>query len=415
MTEKDIRDLMLAGEEKVSPEVWSNIRSRLDGAVVPPAASAWRRWGWSFALAAVAALAVILPMTLGKSAKEPSQLAAQVIEVDGGAGIQAAEDELNAQDELSVEDELLTGTALRAAVPAQTAVGNDRKSVAQNTSGKQEAAATAQEADNSQDVTGVSTQEAGDIPQQNDTQDAATQDGSRDNAEEISLRTDPFARMAWEDKRSSGSKVALTFNSSVAGNDSDFLGNPSTQYRQSSTSSAIKSGITETSTSVYGIPVSFGIGGRFSFNDRFSLGTGVSYSLLTRTFTGNYIQGATFITGTDIRHTMHYLGIPVNAYFSIIGSKAIDFHVFGGGSFEFCLSNRYAISQPSGDITVKDPVKGVQMSAAVGLGVSFHLNDFLSIYLDPSARYYFRSQHPKSLRTDKPFMVNLELGLSFDL
>ena len=41
--------------------------------------------------------------------------------------------------------------------------------------------------------------------------------------------------------------------------------------------------------------------------------------------------------------------------------------------------------------------------------------DSIGLYLDPSVRYYFHGNQPKSIRTDKPFMFNLDAGLRFKL
>ena len=58
---------------------------------------------------------------------------------------------------------------------------------------------------------------------------------------------------------------------------------------------------------------------------------------------------------------------------------------------------------------------GVQGSADLGLGVQMKISDHLGLYLDPSAKYYFGANQPKTIRTQQPVMFNLEFGVRFDL
>ena len=375
---------MLNAEEKVPSRVWSNIRSRIS-----PAPSNWG-WAWGLALACVAAIAIALPLAINDKPAPEEQLAAKVIVVDSAA--ESLEPSIP-EERLS---QVLT-TAPKQAAPMAEITTEDR--IAEPD--------VHQIAGNAAEMPTVTSVEAEAETSAETTPSEVTGKPVGKSIGEI----DAFDRMAMEDNKKSGSNFSITANSTVSGNDSDFLGESSIMFRSSSSGMQAYTGITETGPSVYGIPVSFGLGIRHHFNEKLSIGSGLTYSLLTRSFTGSY----NVITEASIRHNMQYLGVPVNLYYSIIGNKVIDFHVFGGGSLEFCVSNSYRISQASGDILLNEPVSGVQFSAGIGLGASFRLNDFLSICIDPSARYYFRSSHPKSLRTDKPFMVNLELGLKFDL
>jgi hypothetical protein len=62
-----------------------------------------------------------------------------------------------------------------------------------------------------------------------------------------------------------------------------------------------------------------------------------------------------------------------------------------------------------------EAVKGVQLSANVGIGVEFILGKHVGIYLDPSLRYYFTGSQPKSIRTVQPLMLGFEAGVRFNL
>lgn len=190
--------------------------------------------------------------------------------------------------------------------------------------------------------------------------------------------------------------------------------------KQPSISSAPpKTGVKETSTrSVYGIPLSFGAGVKIDFTDRWSLGVGLNYTLLTRRFYGSYTrineQGSIEMNmQTDIRNSQNYVGIPVNAFYNIVNSRHLNFYTYAGGTVEKCVSDKYQLLGK--DITHTEKAKGVQLSADLGIGVEFLIGDYLGLYIDPSLRYYFDNGQPSSIRTAQPLMLGFEMGLRVKL
>lgn len=179
-----------------------------------------------------------------------------------------------------------------------------------------------------------------------------------------------------------------------------------------------QTGITETSTNTtYGIPVSVGAGVKISLNDRWSLGVGANYSLLTRKFYGTYTKAEDGVevnsTSSDIRNLQHFVGIPVNAYYNILNNKHINLYAYAGGAVEKCIADKYEVLSTS--ITHTEKPAGVQLSANIGLGVEFMLGKHVGLYADPSLRYYFDNGQPKSIRTAQPLMLGLDLGLRIKL
>ena len=171
--------------------------------------------------------------------------------------------------------------------------------------------------------------------------------------------------------------------------------------------------------SQYAIPISVGIGARYQFAGRWSVGAGVNYTMLSRTFAGVFtrIENGLLLDriSTDIRHNIHYIGIPVNFYYDILNSRRVKFYAYGGGAVEFPVSNSYRVKNSQNDIIMKEKVKGVQYSVGAGIGVEFMLANHLGLYLDPGFRYYFDNGQPVSIRTQQPFMMNFELGFRFDI
>ena len=198
----------------------------------------------------------------------------------------------------------------------------------------------------------------------------------------------------------------------VGGNDSNITYGGTGISQMAPGPGSADAGISESSTSTYGIPFTLGLGTRFHIGDRFSLGTGLEYSLLTRTFKGTYSDNY----AGSIYHAVQYVGVPVNAYYDLLSASdgLLNLYAWGGGAAEICVSNQYRLLSEPG-LTVKDKAGALQFSVALGIGVEIPLSGKLSLYLDPAVRYYFHGNQPKSLRTDKPFMFNMDAGLRFNL
>ena len=180
-----------------------------------------------------------------------------------------------------------------------------------------------------------------------------------------------------------------------------------------------KTTIEQTSTeTLYGIPLSFGVGVRLHFSERWSLGMGLNYSLLTSKFNGKYIQVTDGVeeapVAGNVRNVQHYIGIPINAYYDIFSKDFIKLYAYAGGTVEKCVQNRYQV-QATTVINHSENVNGVQLSANAGIGVEFVLGRYVGLYIDPSLRYYFNNGQPKSIRSSQPLMLGFEAGLRFNL
>ena len=242
------------------------------------------------------------------------------------------------------------------------------------------------------------------------------------SSDEMTYRfNEEYEPSEWEEKKERRKVGTSLVISGIAGtNGTQAKPGGQGMLKQPSISSAPpKTGIKETSTrSTYGIPVSFGAGVKIDFTDRWSLGVGLNYTLLTRRFYGSYTevneQGSIVInTQTDIRNTQSYVGIPVNAFYNIVDTRHLNFYTYAGGAVERCVSDKYQLLGK--DITHSEKAKGVQLSVNLGIGVEFLLGDYLGLYIDPSLRYYFDNGQPKSIRTDQPLMLGFEMGLRVKL
>lgn len=208
--------------------------------------------------------------------------------------------------------------------------------------------------------------------------------------------------------------------SGVAGTNNARNGSGNGPFKRPQISTAPpKTGIEEKSTeSTYGLPLSAGVGVKIGLTPRWSIGTGVNYTLLTRRFYGTYthVDGNGIVdvsTGSDIRNIQQYVGVPVNVFYNILDRDHVNFYAYAGGTVEKCISDKYSLMGTS--INHSETAKGVQLSANAGVGVEFILGKRLGLYIDPSLRYYFDCGQPKSIRTVQPLMLGFEMGLRVKL
>lgn len=401
--DRQVREMLGDAQEKVPAGVWKGVRSELEG---QRAAMWWRRAGLALAAAAVV-LGIIL-----FTREEDHSVPAPVAEIPAENLQQSTPlQESTMPEEVQTVPSVMPVTRaarttghnlIAAAAPAEIAGMDD------SLAGATSDTAGMDDAQESAAATETSPTEAR-VYSSHVKEDAPAAQGTAPAAWE-----DPFAEKTSSTKTSRGASIELKGAFAANKNSIKFasrgiMGSPS----------LITTGIEQTSESTYGIPFSAGIGARWYLSDRFSLGTGVSYSLLTRKFTGNFLapqsSGASSVKDADISHSLSYIGIPVNAYFDLIRHDPVGLYIFAGGEAERAIANNYNISKSGTVQTYSENVSGLQWSAQIGFGVTFKLTDFMSLYADPSLKFYFNGAQPQSVRTQQPLMFNAEIGLRFDL
>ncbi len=367
-----LRSMMEDAQEPAPAGAWRAISSRLDAIAGAPVAAAHRVWYWAGAALAAAAAIVLGVFFIGTSDNTP----APAMLADNTPAVIAAEAPVIAG---------LTGNPAEAPVIAaeEPVIAGTTPVIAGPTGNPADAPVIAAEEPVIAGPTG---------------HPAAAQPAA-----------DPFAQMAYEDSRAARRpvNVSVLLTGGASGNNASnapmALAAPG-QYFQT--------GITETSQSSYGIPVIIGIGARLALTESISIGAGIDYSLLTRSFEGRYTDGINTQTG-DFNHTLQYLGIPVDLFVSLVQRKDIRFYSNVGAEIEKGISNKYRLLGT--DTIVGDKVQGVQWSVGGGLGIEFSLGSRVALFAEPTFKYYFNCDQPKSIRTEKPFQMVLRAGLRFDL
>ena len=394
----EVRSMLEDAEVKPSHRVWRGISSRLDAASAAGSESpAWMRWaGAALAFAAALGLGVFLVGTQPKEIPS-SEDVALVAEVPGS--LQDSQDFQTDATGLLAEavPQQEEPRSREASLPGGAAVAdnNNYGAIADNDSA--EAAIVAEPAEEQEEAAAEKRASVSSRP------------GAAYNysSEEDSAEEDGFALLEAEDahRGRSARRTALYLKGAVGGNDSDMR--TSRPYAAMAPGNGT-SGISELSTSTYGVPFTLGLGVRFYLVGGLSIGTGIDYSLLTRTFTGKY-DG----TAGNVSHTLQYIGVPLGLYYDLLSFDKVKFYVYGLGEAEYCISNRYTL-YASPNVSCSDKVEKLQYSVGAGLGLEFRLSRMLGLYIDPGLRYYFPCDQPKSVRTDKPVSVNFDAGLRFN-
>lgn len=161
----------------------------------------------------------------------------------------------------------------------------------------------------------------------------------------------------------------------------------------------------------YSIPLNVGVQAQLKLTDRLALGVGLNYSMLKSSY-----EGLLNKRYYDVDQTLHYIGVPVNLYVSLMNSKNFYLYANAGGSIEKGVRASYKLTSYDGDVKrFKEDVDGVQYSINGGFGLEYKFLNKFGLYLEPGVVYYFDSDVEASIRTAQPLQIEAEIGLRFHL
>lgn len=163
-------------------------------------------------------------------------------------------------------------------------------------------------------------------------------------------------------------------------------------------------------------PIQVGVSVAYSFTDRLSIESGLTYSCLVSdlssgTPSGNY----------DIRQTLHYIGLPLALRYDFLKIKGFSLYASAGGQMEKCVAGKTRtdyfvdgkkVSSENGRIMVEP----LQWSVNAYVGAQYSFNRLVGLYVEPGAAYYFRNGSPVNcIYSERPFNFSLRAGLRFSL
>ena len=158
-------------------------------------------------------------------------------------------------------------------------------------------------------------------------------------------------------------------------------------------------------------PISAGLGVSYFLNDRWSLQSGVVYTLLRSK--GSYYDNVGNVA--EWKQNLHYLGIPLSLSYKIAEWKRLQFYASSGGMFEINVAGRFEESVlieglktvENQNLRMKKPLWSVNTRA----GIAYPLWRFVNVYAEAGASYYFDNKsNIETIRSDKPFNVSLQAG-----
>ena len=390
MNEKEfdiqVRNLLQSAEEPVSPKVWEGVTAGLDKRrrIVPV-----RFWGYASALAAAAAVALVVLLKPAAPVVEPEHSNPSIFMSEASGETVPEVEEVLPMEETPV-----------AVAPSP------RRNPHLLAQASKELLAVEEPAQES------TPEEVRETPRETVPEvvpEAVPETRKDDNA--------LLNQLAFEEKTAAKAPQAVSLSAFGNLQTSQRSGIHSQYRRYGAPSRDAEVGIYNESPEVsFALPFSVGLGLQFNITPRWAVGTGIRYTSLQRTFMGDYKGEGFYLPQTDIDNHQHWLGVPVNVYYSFVNTHRWNVHVFAGGAAEWLLDNDFLIHNSPSDIHYHLRGSSPQWSAGVGLGVEFKITPFLGIYIDPSFRYFFATERqPRSLRTIQPLRFDVEAGLRFNI
>ena len=162
------------------------------------------------------------------------------------------------------------------------------------------------------------------------------------------------------------------------------------------------------------LPVKFGVSFRYGFNERLGIESGLTYTLLNSTFT---TAAGTANGNTTGKQTLHYIGIPLNVTYNIIGSKLFNVYASAGGAMEKAGGGDF---ETTGHVDGKRSEtnrnslkpKELQWSLNASAGAQVNVLNQLGLYVEAGISYRIpRGSHVRSIYTDKKLDFSIGFGI----
>ena len=159
-------------------------------------------------------------------------------------------------------------------------------------------------------------------------------------------------------------------------------------------------------TTKHNMPVSFGATVSYALNDRLALTSGLVYTLATSSF-----EHGTSSSASKDEQTLHYVGIPLTASYTIWSNSWLKTYVNAGGQADFNVSAKVETEGHTTDID-KDRV---QLSVGAAAGVQLNVIKQVGVYVEPGMRYYFdNGSNVQTVFKEHPCNFSLQMGLRWN-
>lgn len=163
--------------------------------------------------------------------------------------------------------------------------------------------------------------------------------------------------------------------------------------------------------SYHDYPVSLEMTLQRKINERWSIESGISYTLLSSKFTTGVPQA-----GIIEEQKIHYIGIPVKGLFTLWNSDKFCLYSSAGVSVEIPIKSGttvdYVLNGTSIYNTCKELNVPLQWTVNLGLGIQYNITPNIGVYAEPNLRYYIPDNSSiETYRTEHPFTITMPIGL----
>lgn len=165
-------------------------------------------------------------------------------------------------------------------------------------------------------------------------------------------------------------------------------------------------------------PFQTGLSVSLPVGNRWSLRTGLTYTCLSTD-----IQAGSDVAYYVTEQSLHYVGVPLSAAYSIYGSRYFDCYASAGAMLEKCVKSKRTTSfnnmeqQRTADTRTSGFADGLwQASANVSVGVQLNITPQVGLYFEPGVSYFIPdgSSLP-NVRHEHPWNFNMQGGLRLSL
>lgn len=165
--------------------------------------------------------------------------------------------------------------------------------------------------------------------------------------------------------------------------------------------------VQERKASKHAFPIRLGIKLSYPLNDRLSLQSGVSYTLLKSDVSYSSMQ---------IGQQLHYIGVPLGLRYQLWNSGRFSLYGAVGAMLEKCVKNNSELPSAFTDAALINTEKPWQCSLNAALGAEYRLDKAIGIYLEPGVGYFFEDgTSVEHYYTEHPFVPSLEIGLRWNM
>lgn len=171
----------------------------------------------------------------------------------------------------------------------------------------------------------------------------------------------------------------------------------------------MKSGISDRSRRILNTdydhfqPLSFGLSARFALNERFSVNTGINYTLYNsrkKVLWSDY-------TEETLNQSVHYIGIPVRCDWLLVDRKHFGLYLGAGAQVD------KAVYAKVGTERLHDPTFLFSINGVLGL--QYNINDRFSLYLEPELTGNLNRPEINTFRSNRELMLSVRAGLRVNL